>query len=557
MRSGWGLCTVLALPLIALGVPIWARPVPLSLQPVHADYPDPQLPFDEPEAEGPGDDTLATAIAETFVSNPSLAASRYDLRAEDDEIGIAMSQSRPQVQVQLTGSYDYILPGSITQASRPLSERLNNPHIERNSLTSQLVVDQPLWTGGRASSALTLAGANSTAGRARLRGIEGDLLLELIAAYCDVRRDTRVLAIRGKTVRVLEATLDEIVARREAGELTRTDISQAESQLLAARAQLSTAEAQLETSRAAFTAIVGREPGVLAPAPDLPGLPGSAQEAFARAELANPELAQAMASERAARARIGLAEAQGRPELSLRASAGTSGPALPFYASEHDTTFTGQVSLSVPLFTGGRVRAAVAQARNRQSAEALKIEATRRALTQAVVGAWNQWVTAARNVEALELQRRAARVFYEGTFEEYREGLRSTFDVLYAQNSLRETEIALLSSKRDSYVAQAVLLRRMGQLEAGKLLSDGPGYDPGIYRDKVRGRGAVPWGGAIRAIDRIGAPGGEPRAAEWPEPGDAPPQPAPAGPIPAPNELLRGKPGPSAGPDQLPTPKRD
>jgi outer membrane protein len=380
-------------------------------------------------------------------------------------------------------------------------------------------------------------------GRARLRGIEGDLLLELIAAYCDVRRDTRVLAIRAKTVRVLEATLDEIVARREAGELTRTDIAQAQSQLLAARAQLNTAEAQLEASRAAFTAIVGREPGILAPEPGLPGLPGSAQEAFAIAELGNPELAQAMASERAARAGIAVAEAEGRPALSLRANAGTSGPALPLYASEHDVTFAGRVTLSVPLFAGGRVRSQVSQARNRQSAEALRIEATRRALVQAVVGAWNQWVTAERNVEAQEQQRQAARIFYDGTFEEYREGLRSTFDVLYAQNSLRETEIALLSSERDRYVAQAVLLRRLGQLEAGKLLRDAPAYDPDSYRDRVRRRGAVPWGGAIRALDRVGAPGGKPRAIEWPETSGEVPQPPPALPTSAPGALLRGKPG--------------
>lgn len=513
------------------------------------------MPFDGPDDEEEvGDDTLAAALAETFASNPSLAASRYDLRAEDDEIGIAMSQTRPQVQVEVTGGYDLILPGSITQASRPLSERLNHPNIERNSLASQLVIDQPLWTGGRASSALALANANSAVGRARLRGIEGDLLLELIAAYCDVRRDARILAIRAKTVRVLEATLDEVVARREAGELTRTDIAQAESQLLAARAQLNTAEAQLEASRAAFTAIVGREPGVLAVEPDLPGLPQSADEAFAEAELANPELAQAMATERAARARIGLAQAEGRPALSLRGSAGTSGPALPFYTSEHDATFTGRVTLTVPLFAGGRVRSQVAQARNRESAEALRIEATRRALAQAVINAWNQWVTAERNVEAQELQRRAARVFYEGTFEEYREGLRSTFDVLYAQNSLRETEIALLSSKRDRYVAQAVLLRRLGQLEAGKLLSDGPGYDPDTYRTKVRRRGAVPWGGAIRALDRLGAPGGKPRAAEWPAPGETPPRPAPAESVTAPEGLLRGKPRPDAGQAPLPAP---
>ena len=167
------------------------------------------------------------------------------------------------------------------------------------------------------------------AGREALRGAQGDLLVELIAAYSDVRRDRRSLAIRGTNVRVLEATLDENVARRDAGELTRTDIVQAETQLQAARVQRNAADAQTEASTAAFAAIVGREPGNLASGPDLPNLPRSADEAFAVAEAANPDLAAAMATEQASRARIAAAQAEGAPSLSLQGIAGTNGPACP------------------------------------------------------------------------------------------------------------------------------------------------------------------------------------------------------------------------------------
>jgi len=101
--------------------------------------------------------------------------------------------------------------------------------------------------------------------------------------------------------------------------------------------------------------------------------------------------------------------------------------------------------------------------------------------------------------------------YYDGTFEEYREGLRSTFDVLYAQNSLRETEIAVLTSERDSYVAQAYILRQLGKLEAGRLISGGGTYDPAPYTHKAETRSGVPWGGAVRALDRVGALRGSPQ----------------------------------------------
>jgi len=534
-------CLALSFALVAM-MPhsfVWARE-PAGLSSVHDAYPTPRLPFDDPEVEEPADDSLAAAIADTLVSNPELAARRYDLRATDDEIGIALSGIRPTAQVQVYGSYDYVIPGSITQAGRPLSDRLNDPHIQRNNVATQFIIDQPITTGGRVRGATAAAIAASAAGREALRGVEGDLLVELIAAYSDVRRDRRSLAIRQKNVRLLEATLSEIVARREAGELTRTDIAQAETQLQAARVQRNAAEAQLEASSAAFIAIVGRGPGILAAEPDLPNLPRTAADAFAIAEQANPDLAAAMATERASRARIAAARAEGEPALSMQGVAGTSGPASPFDRHDHDVTFTGRATLTIPIMSGGRVRSLVAQAKNRQSADMLRVEATRRQMIQAVINAWNQWVTADRNLEAQALQLKAARIYYDGTFEEYREGLRSTFDVLYAQNSLRETEVALLASQRDRYVAQAVLLRHLGQLEARKLLVDAPAYDPAAYSKRAAQRGALPTDSVFRAIDNLGAPRPKPQRIEWPEARpDA--ELKPSSPVPAPSRDLAGQ----------------
>jgi outer membrane protein len=529
----------LVLAASVISVACHAQTQPERLNRVHDAYPPPRIAFDEEPASPPADDSLSAAIADSFSSNPEFAVQRYDLRASDDEVGIAMAQTRPQMQLQLSGGYDFTRPGAITDANRSPADRLRNPNIERNDISSQFVIDQPISTGGRATSALRAAMAGSAAGREALRGAEGDLLVDLIAAYTDVRRDRRSLAIRQRNLHTLDATLAEIVARREAGELTRTDIAQAESQLQAAQVQLNVAEAQLETSIASFTAIVGRAPGNLSTEPDLPGLPRSSDEAFAMAELANPDLAAAIANARTSKERIAVAEAEGHPALSLRGTAGTNGPVAHFDRADQDVTFTGRATLTIPLFAGGRIRSAVAQARNRESADTLRIEAMRRQMVQAIINAWNQWVTADRNVRAQELQVRAARIYYEGTLEEYREGLRSTFDVLYAQNSVNETEIALFSSKRDRYVAQAILLRHVGQLEVGKLLVDGPRYDPDTYLHDVQHRSAIPWGGIVRTIDSLGAPSGKAQAANMPDPAPKAVT-APAQPRSAPSQLLRG-----------------
>lgn len=451
-------------------------------------------------------DTLAAAIADAYATNPLLAARRYDQRALDDEIGVALSQARPTSQVELAGSYDLTLPGDTTQAQRSATDRLNARNVERNDMAGRLIIDQPLWTGGRATSALRAASRASLAGLQSLRSAEGDLLLDVVAAYTQTLQDMLALDIRRDNVKALQELMDEVAARRDAGELTRTDLAQARVQVQAAQVQLQVAEAQLQSSRAAFAALVGRAPGGLAQPPELPGLPASFDIALDLAQANNPELAGAIATERASRARIAQARAERMPQLALRATAAATGPAVPFYARDQDISFAGRATLIVPLSTGGRVRAQVSQAQNRNLADELRIEATKRQVVQSLVLAWNQWTAAEQNIVAQQAQLAAAATFLEGSLAEYRQGLRSTFDVLFAQNSLRDAQIGLLESQRTSYVAQASVLRRIGQLEAGRLLDGQTIEDPSRYAGKVKGRSAIPWGGLIRSIDRLGAP---------------------------------------------------
>ncbi|MBP8672242.1 MAG: TolC family outer membrane protein [Sphingobium sp.] len=494
----------------AVPAPIEAGYVPHNLATMSSTTTEEELAHDDDPAMAGSlqpDDDLASALADAYASNPDLAARRYELRASDDDLGLALSQIRPTAQVQISGGYEHVIPGRVTQAARPLVDRLNDPTIDRNDLNGQFVIDQPLSTGGRAKADIEGARAAILAGREALRGVEGDLLVNVIAAYVDVRRNARTVAIRESSLALLGAMLDEVIARRQAGELTRTDIAQAQTQLQSARVQLNAARAELEQSRAQFTALVGREPKSLAPEPRLPLLPQSIDDALETAEQFNPDLAAAIQSEKASRARIAAARAEGHPTLSVRGIAGANGTASPFDTRDQDVSFSARATLNVPLFSGGRVSALKSQALNRNSADRLRVEAARRQMVGSIVTSWNQMVSARRNEEAQRAQLAAARIYYEGSLAEYRSGLRSTFDVLYAQNALRETEIALLSSRRDAYVASASLLRQLGQLEVGKILTGTTLYDSTRYTARAMRRAALPWDGVVREFDRVGSSG--------------------------------------------------
>lgn len=517
-----------------------------------------QLPRLELPDEPAPTETLAQALDSAYRSAPELQARRYELRAADEDYAQAQSELRLTSQLQVTGNYSRVVPGRTTQANRSLSDRLNSPTIENNGLSAEIIVDQPLYTGGKATADMAATEGAIFAGRADLRGVEGDLFLRVITAYADIRRDARVLSLRRASVKQLEATYYEVMARRNAGELTRTDIAQVATQLDNAMAMVNLADQQLEQDRSAFAALVGHYPGVLAPPPALPMLPRSLDEALGLAQRLNPELAQAVAAERASRARIAGAAAEGHPRVSLRGTARLGGQAVPFYLHNEDQEYTGQVVLTIPLSQGGRTGSLVEQARDRNAADRERIEAARRAMVQSVVDAWNAGVTAQRNLKVQTAQLRSAEVLDDGTFQEYRAGLRSTFDVLYAHGSLRDAEIALESTQRDLYVAQATLLRHLGLLEARTILTETPLYDPDRNTRDASRRGALPWDPALRALDRVRKSAPEMRGLDQPALPAAPPQILPAPPAATSPAMARQAPGvPLPGTTGAPVPLND
>lgn len=484
-----------------------------------------KLPALEVEPEPTPTETLAEALDAAYRTAPTLQAQRYQLRASDEDYAQALSELRPTTSVQITGDYSKTVPGRTTQATRFLAK---SPIITSNTLSAEASVNQPLYTGGKAAADRDAALAEIRAGREQLRGVEGDLLLQVTTAYTDIRRDSEALRLRAANLGQLQATLDEVKARREAGELTRTDIGLAETQLELAQSQYNSSAQQLEQDRATYAALVGHDAGALAPMPPLPNVPGDIDEAFVLAEDLSPDLAQAINAEKESRAKIAAAKAQGKATLSLQGTATLTGQAVPYSLHNEDQIFAGQAVLTIPLTNGGRVGSLVAQAEDRNAVDRIGIENARRQMVGTIVNAWNALATAERNIEVDARQVDAAKTYDEGTFEEYRAGLRSTFDVLYAHGTLRDAEIALVGARHDLYIAEATLLRRIGLLEVRTLLTGTGLYNPDANFQHAAHRSALPWDGAARSLDRIHRTKPQQAGLQQPPIGDGKPAMAPA-----------------------------
>ncbi len=440
-------------------------------------------------------DTLGEAILQAYDLNPTLRGQRAQLRALDETYVQARAGLRPSISITADAS-----------------------HQDTNGFTASnsdygVTVSQPLYTGGRVSAQVNAAKGDILSGRETLRQTEATVMNDVITAYADVLRDQEAFVIREKNLEDLISDVAQTETRFKAGDVTRTDVAQSQASQAAARAQLANAQAQLDISRATYASVVGQLPGKLEPAPDLPALPPSLDQAFAMAAQNNPNLRSAQYDERAARIRIAEAQADGKPQLSLRATYGYGNSRSNYSLDIYGREVTASASFSQPLFAGGSIQSEVRQAKERAAAAREQVETTRRDIVMRVSRAWAQLGAARKGIEASLDQVRAATVAYEGMETERRAGQRTTLEVLTAEQVERDAELNLVNARHDVYVAQTNVLALMGMLEARYIVGPIDLYDPAKAFNKVAGKGWTPWEPVLAQVDGIAVPRVRPLAA--------------------------------------------
>lgn len=444
-------------------------------------------------------ETLAEALTMAYEQNPTLQAQRATQRALDETYVQARAGWRPTLSTTASASYEEL---RIPRVALRAGER-TRAHGNFGALSVSL--NQPLWTGGRVASAVSAANADVLSGRENLRRIEASVMQAVIQAYVDVRRDQEALRIQQESAGVLRRQLEESQARFDVGEVTRTDVALSQARLAQSSALVSTARAQLAISRASYAAVVGQNPGELTPEPSLGALmPVTVDEAFDVAEANNPTLRAQQYAEQASRARVAGARADRMPNVSLQSVARfTGGTTDPFVEELYRRDVTTSVNVTVPLFAGGVTSSRVRQAIERNNADRISVENQRRGVLQSITQAWNQVTATRANIESTAEQVRAARIAAEGTRQEEQVGLRTTIDVLNAEQELRLAELNQITARRDEYVASALLLNTMGRLEGRNLVPSAPQYDAARnFRNLRITWGWVPWEEGIGLIDR-------------------------------------------------------
>jgi outer membrane protein len=419
-------------------------------------------------ADASAADSLNDAFVKTYQSNPQLAAERANLRAKDEDVAQAIAKWRPTVS--LNGSY-----------TKSHSEGKTDPSVVRfhdssRSWDAAVSANQTVFAGGRILAERRQADANVRAGRAVLHATEQSVFLDTVGFYMNVVRDEAVLKLNKANVELLKKQLEAAQARFEVGEITRTDVAQAEARLSAGQSSLTASEASLTASRLAYERTVGEAPGTLDAKPATPTLPASEAEARQIANQLNPNLVAAREAEAGTRAGIDFAVSQMMPRVSVSASYGRSGEERPPESIGDDARVT--ATATVPLYQGGAEWSAIRQAKEFNNRARLDAEDARRATDEAVSNAWESYRASKASSEANRQQVKAAEIAFEGVQQELEVGSRTTLDVLNQQQELLNARVALVRSERDEVVASYGLLAAVGKLTAKELQLPVQLYDP-------------------------------------------------------------------------------
>ncbi len=396
--------------------------------------------------------TLEEALAQAYNNNPVLQSRRASLRALDEGLPQALSNWRPTVTFN----------GNL--GSRELStSTLGKPTVEEGRTPSMFATEQQVF-------------------------------LDTVTAYATVVRDQSTVELNTANEQRLRRQLEATQDRFRVGEVTRTDVAQAEAALAGATAARISSEGTLETSRAQFQRVVGI-PAAKLKETTPPETKQTKNDAINQAANDNPNVVAAQFEEQAQLYRVRLAQGALLPTLNLQGEARRDSNTG---STNHSATNSGIASaiMTMPLYEAGNLTSQVRQARETATQRRSDIEDQRRQSINTATAAFETVLSNKATLVSLNSQIRANEIALEGVQQEALVGSRTVLDVLDAEQALLTAQVNLVNTQRDYVVNSYTLISATGKLTARDLKLPVEFYDYDAHYRAVRDN----WWGILDAL---------------------------------------------------------
>ncbi|MFO1100743.1 MAG: TolC family outer membrane protein [Xanthobacteraceae bacterium] len=422
--------------------------------------------------------TLESALVRAYQYNPVLNAERARQRGADENVSIALSGYRPQINAQFSPSLIAVRDLFIDNTTMSATLR---------GYTAQLTINQVIFNGFKTGNQVRQAESAVRSGREALRGVEQAVFLDAVTAFENVVANHALVEAQRVNVTFLRETLASTRKRLEAGDVTPTDVAQAEARLARGTADLNAAEVNLSISQAIYEQVIGVPPGRLLPSPPIDRLlPVARDQALAVARRENPAVLSATYDIDVAQYAIRVAESGLYPTITAQGYLlNTQNTDVNLEtAKSNQAGLVG--NLNIPIYDGGMASAQVRQAKEVLSQTRIVLDRVRTQTAAAVAAAWVTHEGAKIAVKASEAEVRAATIALEGVRGEAQAGQRTTLEVLNSQQDLISARARLIGAQRDRVVASYTLLSAIGRLDHRKLGLATPSYEPKTHYQQVR-----------------------------------------------------------------------
>jgi outer membrane protein len=425
-------------------------------------------------------ETVGGALIKAYLNNPDINTQRAAVRVADENVPKANAGYMPTVSAQGNVGIERFdgnlarLGGSGTGTVFPRGYGVT--------------ANETIFNGNKTISSIRQAESQVFGAREQLRNTEQNTLLAGVTAYMDVLQDTAILDLDRNNVQVLQEQLRETRDRFTVGEVTRTDVAQAEASLSSAQATALSAEATLEAAVARYRQVIGDQPKSLAPVkPIVKPIPKTLPEAISISQVEHPAITASLHGVDAAQLGIAVAESALYPTVGVSASITNQ---FDFNNLPGLHLLSGQVvgQVTIPIYQGGAEYAATRQAKENLSQQELQTDSERNQVRQAVVAAWGANTAAVGVVRAARAAVSANEVALAGVREEAKVGQRTTLDVLNAQQALLQARTTLVQAEHDQVVDSYSVLSAVGRLNIPTLGLAVAEYDPRVHFDQVKNK---------------------------------------------------------------------
>ena len=344
----------------------------------------------------------------------------------------------------------------------PLISNLTPRYYDDNTLGGSISYELDLW--GQIRNEVAAGKANAAASAADLENARLSLIAQLVEDYVQLRSLDRTGAILDDTVKAYARALSLTEQRHGAGIAAGLDVSQAETQLDAARSQAAQTLAQRALMEHAIAALLGASPSTFSikpaivqiPLPQIPtGIPTTLLER-------RPDIAAAQRRMMAANANIGVARAAFFPSLTLGAQGGVQSNAFSNWLTAPSTYWAIGPTALLTVFDGGLRRAQVAQARAEFDASAAYYRGTVVAAFQQVeddLAELNHYYDAAQQEKA---EIKAAQRSLDFSMALYVQGAADYLTVVTSQTALLQAQLQALDLDTLQLQASVDLIRALG-----------------------------------------------------------------------------------------------